>query len=77
MGHTVNSLTLKKSYDGRQERVDMNRLLATGEATEGATIDPLLSPSMFQIKDVTLYYLTEEEVEEGIHRNPEVIGIGS
>jgi hypothetical protein len=75
MGHTPNSLTLKKSYAGRFERVDMNRLVATGEAVEGATIDPLLSPAMFQVKDITRYYLTDQEIEENINSDHGVINL--
>ncbi|KAG2204665.1 hypothetical protein INT47_011960 [Mucor saturninus] len=66
MGHTPASLTLKKAYAGRFDQLDMTKLVTTGEAIQGPTIDPMLNPAAFHIKDISRYYLNEEEKRDGV-----------
>lgn len=70
MGHTPESLTLKKSYAGRFERLDMTRLMTTGESAQGATVNPLLDPALYRLKDVTIYYPTDQELDELYGEDP-------
>ncbi|KAG2208473.1 hypothetical protein INT47_010169 [Mucor saturninus] len=66
MGHTPASYTLKELYAGKFESLDMTTLVTTGEVVQGHTIDPLLNPAIFHIKDISLYKLTDGEIREGV-----------
>ncbi|KAI9356414.1 hypothetical protein BD770DRAFT_428174 [Pilaira anomala] len=52
---------------------DTNRLVETGEAVEVTPINPLLAPNLYRIKDIKLYDLTNEEIDEGVNKNPVII----
>lgn len=73
MGHNPSSFTLKNVYAGRYENLDMTRLLHTGEGVTVDLPDPLLSPSIFRIKDIRRYALTDEEIETGVEQHEDVI----
>lgn len=70
MGHTPNSMTLKRNYSGDMGQIDTNRLVQTGEAVEVTPINPLLAPNLYRIKDIKLFNLTDEEIDAGINKNP-------
>ncbi|KAI7887910.1 uncharacterized protein EV154DRAFT_484628 [Mucor mucedo] len=72
MVQTPSSLNLKKAYAGRFEQIDMTRLVTTGEATQSPTIDPMMSPAAFHIKDISRYYLTEEEERDDVDTDERV-----
>ncbi|KAI7888266.1 uncharacterized protein EV154DRAFT_566511 [Mucor mucedo] len=74
-GHTPASYTLKKSYAGTFERLDITTLVTTGEAAQGHTVDPLLRPAMFHIKDISRYKLTVEEISDGIDGDEKVTNL--
>lgn len=63
MGHNPYSHTLKKSYAGDFERLDLTTLVHTGEATQASTMSALLKPHAFHIADIKRYNLTPTEIQ--------------
>lgn len=50
----------------------MSTLVATGNVVQVPTIDSLLNPALFHIKDINQYKLTDEEMVEGVDGNDKV-----
>ncbi|PHZ09658.1 uncharacterized protein RHIMIDRAFT_315232 [Rhizopus microsporus ATCC 52813] len=63
IGHNPYSHTLKKSYAGDFERLDLTTLVHTGEATQASTMSVLLKPHAFHIADIKRYNLTPTEIQ--------------